>query len=880
MAKKLAPYRAKRDFTTTSEPSDEAESPPSERLRFVVQKHAASRLHYDFRLELDGVFKSWAVTKGPSLDPRDRRLAVEVEDHPRAYGDFEGTIPKGQYGGGTVMLWDRGFWAREGTKSITAQLRAGELKFVLAGEKLKGGWVLVRMRRGSEKRNNWLLIKHRDAYARDGNDDALLSRSRSVASGRTMQMIAAGKGRGPSPFINKPRRSARAAAVWQSVRATRQVQDRKAVVRTRSKTGFATRKMRMPLFVAPQLCTLSERAPSERGWVHEIKFDGYRMQLRLENGQAALRTRKGLDWTDKFRSLADAARPLPDCILDGEAVALDKHGAPDFAALQAALSKRAREELIYFAFDLLFLQGEDQRPLPLGERKARLKRLLARSHGPIRYTEHFVVPGDTAIKSACRMSLEGIISKRLSDPYLSGRARQWITTKCRCGQEVVIGGWSNTAGKFRSLLVGVHRGKDLLPVGRVGTGFARENLEPLLKELKAVASRDNPFGGANAPRAASNIHWVRPELVAEIEFAGWTADGQVRQASYKGLREDKPAGEVKAEAPAVADVSVTEHGSAESGRRSIPMSKHGSPGHHIMNVAISHSDKPLWPDDGTGNKITKLDLARYFQSVSEPLIAHIKGRPCSIVRAPDGIGGAHFFQRHAMKGMSSLLNTVTVSGDRKPYLQIDRIEALAAVAQIAGVELHPWNCAPGKPEVPGRLVFDLDPAPDVPFKSVLEAAWEIKERLEKLGLVAFCKTTGGKGLHVVTPLATKVRQTVDWPKAKSFAREVCARMAADKPDRYVLNMAKKKRGGRIFLDYLRNDRMATAVAPFSPRARAEAPVSMPLDWASVKTGLDPGRFTLRTARKLVSSSRPWNKYFESEGSLRRAIEILAQMRRR
>ncbi|MGH6889567.1 MAG: DNA ligase D [Rhizomicrobium sp.] len=870
MSKKLARYRAKRDFTETAEPSGKEKVTPSSKLRFVVQKHAARRLHYDLRLERDGVFKSWAVTKGPSLDPREKRLAVEVEDHPLEYGDFEGTIPQGQYGGGAVMLWDRGYWSPEGAVSAQTQLRKGDLKFVLMGEKLRGGWVLVRLRSEGEKRVNWLLIKHRDGTERDGDGDALLRRDRSVASGRTIDQIASGKGPGPKPFMSRSRTRAKSAAVWQSNRTARDTAERAAAPRVRTKPVPRRARVRMPEFIEPQLCTLSERAPSAAEWVHEIKFDGYRMQLRVQQGVAVLRTRKGLDWTAKFRAVAAAAAKFPDCLMDGEVVALDANGAPNFATLQAALSKGNSDALIYFAFDLLFLDGEDLRTRRLEDRKARLAVLLGRrADGVVRYVDHFAVAGDAVLRSACNMSLEGIVSKRLGDRYRSGRAGQWTKTKCRGGQEVVIGGWSATAGKFRSLLVGVFHGDRLVSAGRVGTGFGRDKLKLLLEQLKPVATEENPFAGSGAPRATSNIHWVRPELVAEIEFAGWTSDGQVRQAAYKGLRADKPAKEVTVEQPPSPPLSRRRKSAAPKHAASLRTEEE-----RVMGVVISHANKALWPNDGKDSPVSKMDLANYFEIVGDWIIAHIRGRPCSIVRAPDGIGGEHFFQRHATRGMSSLLDTVTVWGDRKPYLEIDRREGLAAAAQIAAVELHPWNCAPDRPEVPGRLVFDLDPAPDVAFGAVISAARELKQRLEALGLVCFCKTTGGKGLHVVSPLAATRKKSPDWPQAKAFARDICARMVADSPKRYVLNMAKKQRTGRIFLDYLRNDRMATAVAPLSPRARPGAPVSMPLEWSSLKPGLDPKRYTLRSAPKLITASHAWSDYCEGERRLTDAIERL------
>jgi bifunctional non-homologous end joining protein LigD len=521
-----------------------------------------------------------------------------------------------------------------------------------------------------------------------------------------------------------------------------------------------------------------------------------------------------------------------------------------------ALSDGKTDQLVFFVFDLLFLDGEDLRHLPLSQRKRRLKALLDyRKQTRLRYVEHFETAGEAVLQSACRMSLEGIVSKRLASPYSSGRGGDWTKSKCRAGHEVVIGGWDETDGAFRSLLVGVHRGKHLIYVGKVGTGYGRDAVARLLPRLKAQESSKSPFGGVNAPKRGREVHWVRPNLVAEIEFAGWTGDGNVRQASFKGLREDKPADEVEAETPARVDAIML----AEP-----KMAKKKKAGSDVvMGVAISHPDKELWPG------VTKLDLARYFEAMSERIMPHIKGRPCSIVRAPDGISGERFFQRHAMAGSSNLLSFVKVSGDRKPYLQIDRVEGLAAVAQSGGIELHPWNCAPGKPDMPGRFVFDLDPAPDVGFDRVIAAALEIRDRLESVGLVSFCKTTGGKGLHVVTPISAG---KIGWKDAKAFSKTLCEAMAADSPNLYLTSMAKKDRGGRIFLDYLRNDRMSTAVAPLSPRAREGATVSMPLTWAQVKKGLDPKKFTIKTAPALIKKSAAWRDYDDAVRSLAAAMK--------
>jgi bifunctional non-homologous end joining protein LigD len=461
------------------------------------------------------------------------------------------------------------------------------------------------------------------------------------------------------------------------------------------------------------------------------------------------------------------------------------------------------------------------------------------------------------------MNLEGIVSKKADAPYSAGRGDSWTKAKCRAGHEVVIGGWSTTAEKFRSLLVGVHRGDQLIYVGRVGTGYSTAKVKQLMPQLKAMAAKTSSFTGKGAPRHEQGVHWLKPQLVAEIEFAGWTGDGMVRQAAFKGLRADKPAEEVQAERP-VKNKKLAE-----------PEAKKAKMGVVVMNIPISHPGKALWPDAVDGKPVTKLELARYYQAIGGWMLPHIKGRPCSLVRAPDGIEGEQrFFQRHAGAGQSSLFSQVKVSGDRKPYLQIDRVEALAAVAQAGGLELHPWNCAPGKPDLPGRFVFDLDPSPDLGFDDVVAAAKELKERLEDLGLVPFAKTTGGKGLHVVTPF--DAGKSIRWPEAKAIAREICARMAADSPDKYLLNMSKQKRRGKIFLDYLRNDRMATAVAPLSPRAREGATVSMPLEWHAVKKGLDPKRFTVRTAPELIAKSAAWKDYAKSEKPLLLVLKKLAK----
>ena len=885
----LTAYRAKRDFSKTAEPSGHAGATPSPTLRFVIQKHAARRLHYDLRLEFDGVFKSWAVTRGPSLDPADKRLAVEVEDHPLDYGDFEGTIPKGEYGGGTVQLWDRGYWIPEGGRSPQQALDSGDLKFTLEGDRLHGSWVLVRMRadRDGGKRTNWLLIKHRDASAKPGDADALLAEDRSVASGRTLSQIAEGVGKRPKPFMLSSKQRARADAVW-TTKPPAEPLAKRPTKPSPPAPREPVRVAKLPTFVEPQLAKLVDRPPEGHGWAHEVKLDGYRAQLRVSGGRCIIRTRTGLDWTDRFAAVAKDAEALPDCLIDGEVVALDQKRLPSFGALQSALAAGKSEDLVFFAFDLLFEGREDLRALPLAERKTRLEALL-RARGVsnrLHYVAHLESSAQAVYASACKMGLEGIVSKRLDAPYRSGRSGSWTKAKCRAGQEVVLGGWTTEAGTVRSLLAGVYRGNYLVYVGRIGTGFSREAAKTLLPYLNKLTRERSPFQGDSAPPKQKNVRWLEPALVAEIEFAGWTDTGMIRQAAFKGLRQDKPARDVVAEIslPAAAGISPNDELkpmtkkliSAKKSTRPPKAAGGKIPGQaSVMGVPISHPDKALWPAIGDGAPVTKLTLAQYYESVGDWMLPHLAGRPCSLVRVPNGVGTEQFFQRHAMPGMSKLLTSVKVRGDKAPYVQIDQVEALIAAAQVGALELHPWNCAPGDPEVAGRLVFDLDPAPEVKFDAVVAGAMEIRDRLKASGLESFCKTTGGKGLHVVTPL-TAGKSAVPWSVAKNFAHIICAQMAHDSPSKYLDNMSKSQRVGRIFLDYLRNDRTATAVAVLSPRARAGAPVSMPIHWKDVNRRLDPRRFTVNGAAALLRKTKPWEGYAGAARSLEDAIRSLTR----
>jgi bifunctional non-homologous end joining protein LigD len=799
--KPLADYYRKRDFSKTREPRGKV-GPRRGKLRYTIQKHDATRLHFDLRLEVGGVYKSWAVPKGPSLNPADKRLAVEVEDHPLEYGTFEGTIPEGQYGGGTVQLWDEGDFAPDDPERAEQDLRKGHLDFSLDGERLHGAWTLVRMegrRDKKEKRHNWLLIKQEDRYAKEGKDIASIDKS--VKTGRTMSQIAKGD-----------------SDIWDSTKPHGGLrQKKKAAPKQRLPAGKKTaapKEISKPPFVPPQLATLRDEPPEGDGWVHEIKFDGYRIQFRIAGGEATAFSRRGLDWTGKFPELAKAMASLPDAVIDGEVVALGPNGETDFSRLQEALSREDSAGLVYYAFDLLFLEGQDLRQEPLVDRKARLEKLLAKPPRNVRYVEHFETRGSAVLKSACRLSLEGIVSKDAAAAYRSGRSDLWIKTKCSGREEFVIGGYykdKNDRG-IGALLLGSYDGDTFRYRGPAGTGFNAATTKMVLDKLKPLHRDSSPFVGMQPPRRSAT-RWVEPKLVAEIQYRGWTADGVLRHSSFKGLRDDKEAAEVKQD-----DRDV------ERSRESKP--KKAAAKKRDSAVTITHPDKVLWPDVG----VTKGDLADYYDKVADLMMRFIADRPISIVRAPDGIKGQRFFQRHASPGMSALIHGFKARGEAKPYLYIDRPEGLQALAQMGVLEIHPWGATRHHIDKPDILIFDLDPGPDVTFADLKRAAKEIRERLVKLKLGAFLKLTGGKGLHVVVPLEAKAQ----WPEAKAFAKALVDQMAGDSPDRYVATMSKKLRQGKIFLDYLRNDLTSTAVTAWSPRARDGAPIAVPVAWSAIE----------------------------------------------
>jgi len=865
MRGELRTYQAKRKFGETPEPKGKKAARAKAGRTYLIQRHAATRLHYDFRIEADGVLKSWAVTKAPSRDTSVKRLAVEVEDHPLDYGGFEGTIPDGNYGAGTVQMWDTGTWEPQ-EPDLEAAWARGQIKMVLHGERLKGKWALIRLKsdRGKpSKRNNWLLLKEKDEHAVAGEGDALAEIDASVTTGRSLAEIAEGK------------------AQWTSSKPT----GRKGPAKPKPSKAATSGATKPPSFVPIQLCKVVDHPPGAKGWAHEIKFDGYRLQVGIGGGKAILRTRKGLDWSDRFPDLATDAAGWPDAVIDGELCALDDDHMPDFSALQAAISDGKTGGLTYFAFDLLFEGGEDLRKLPLSHRKARLQAYVDRvgkTAGPrLRYVEHFASTGQAVLESACRMDLEGVISKKLDAPYHAGRSSSWVKSKCRGRDEVVIGGWSSEGGtRFRSLLVGVKDKGGLRYLGRVGTGYGEAVTKALVPALKAVSADKSPFTGAGAPKTARDIHWVKPVLVAEVEHGGYTESGSLRQAAFKGLREDKTAAEVT-EAPQspastlgkVPDTAATPK--TEKATTTVKAAPKAGKGKVIVaGVTISSPDKVLWPAVGDRPAITKADLARYYEAAAERILPHVADRPTSIIRAPDGITGETFFQRHAMAGSNPRLKLIDVKA-RTPYVAAVDVGGLVAIGQSGGLELHPWGCAPGLPEVPDQITFDLDPDEGLDFGDVIAASKVVKAKLEALGLKPFVKTTGGKGLHVVVPIKTDARSRVTWDQNKAFAKAVSEAIRIDAPDRFTTTLAKKARGGKIFIDYLRNGRMATAVAPWSPRARPGAGIAYPLSWGQVRAGLDPSAFNLWTYEGLLKEADPWKGFREEAKSLRPALKRMS-----
>lgn len=791
----LATYHKKRDFNRTPEPAGRGRRKPARQLRFVIQKHDASRLHYDFRLELDGVLKSWAVPKGPSLDPDHKSLAVAVEDHPVDYGDFEGVIPEGEYGGGTVLLWDTGTW--EPLHDPAAGLKNGKLHFVLRGKKLHGEWSLVRMHgKAGDDGKNWLLIKIRDEFADAGNA-ILADAPKSVKSSRSLEQIAGERDR-----------------VWSS--------DAKSAG---ALTGAVQSKF--PGSFSPQLAVLAEAPPAGQQWLHEIKYDGYRLQSRLRDGKVQLITRNGKDWTAKFPGIAKALAKLKadSAILDGEVVVLDAKGRSDFQSLQQVLKEKTSAEPVLYAFDLLYCDGFDLRESPLIERKELLEEILKRSdlHGRIHYSEHVQEDGAAVVEKACQLDLEGVVSKQIDAPYVSRRDASWVKSKCGHRQELVIIGHTDPRGArvgFGSLLLGYHDDKNrLVYAGRVGTGFDEKMLKKTLSRLHALGVDKPPTDIPPPARERHAAHWVKPQLVAEIRFTGWTRDGLLRHPVFVAFRSDKPAKQIVRETPA---------------------------------IRLTHPDKILFPDCGT----TKQDLADYYQVAAQWMLPLVLDRPLALVRCPDGLASKCFFQRNWSKMLPEPIDKIDVGEGKKHEFHITAhdLPAILAMVQMSVLEIHTWGCRDENVERPDQLIFDLDPGADVEWKTVIKAARQVKGTLEKLGLPTFVKTSGGKGLHITVP----IQPTVDWDSAKAFTSTIAHSLAEDS-DLFVANMRKDLRGGKVYVDFNRNGRSATAAAPYSTRARPGAPIAMPISWDELGKLKSADQFKVATVQRYLRKrkSDPW-----------------------
>ncbi len=828
----LRDYRRKRDFARTTEPAPGRGQGSG--WQFVVQKHDARRVHYDLRLELDGTLKSWAVTRGPSMIVGEKRLAVRTEDHPMQYLDFEGNIPKGEYGGGAMIVWDRGRWscALDPRKA----LEKGHLDITLDGDRLRGRWHLVRLRpRPGERKEQWLLIKADDEFGRRaGQPDVTEEETTSVLSGRTTGELAS---------LGELRKDHAGRA---------------KVIGTRKRTPpdpagvGGARKAILPAFLEPSIPQQTDKAPSGPGWVHEIKYDGYRMQARIDGPKVSLLTRRGLDWTSRFPSIAVALKDLglSSALIDGEIVVEETTGIPSFALLQQDLSAGRRDRFRYFVFDLLYCEGFDLTSATLLDRKALLQRIAAGlpDGSPIRFSEHLAQDGPTMFEHACRLGLEGIVSKRADLPYRSGRGPHWLKTKGILRQEFVILGYvPSTAarGTVGALLVGYFDRGTLHYAGRVGTGYSADQSRLLRTQLEKIAARRPKLGNDLPAGSGKEVRWAAPRLVCEVEYRGWTTDRLIRQSVFRGLREDRAPEDI------VLEVA--------------PRATEPDRGRELIRRRLTHPERILWPERG----VTKEGLAEFYAEIADWILPHVAGRVLSLVRCPSGVGEKCFFAKHAWHGLSDAVRRVDV-GEKEKMLILDGLDGLVDLVQASVLEIHPWGSTAADLESPDRLIFDLDPGEDVPWSAVIEAAFDVRSRLEAHGLKSFVKTSGGKGLHVVLP----IEPIAGWDAAKSFTQRLAETMGKSQPDRYVATMAKKARRGRIFVDYLRNGRGATAVAPYSTRALPLASVSTPLGWDELSEGVRADHFRIDNLRQRldVLEQDPWAGFF----TLRQRLPASAQ----
>lgn len=821
---KLKEYRRKRDFRKTLEPVG-ADKAVAEGCLYVMHKHAASHDHFDLRLEQNGVLRSWALPKGPSLKPGEKRLAVEVEDHPLEYGGFEGVIPQKQYGGGTVMLWDAGRWHPIGKNSDD------QLDFVLEGTQLHGTWTLVRTGKGKSSRGKsgkqWLLIKRSDPLPHE-----LQPRDVSIVSGRTMDEIARDQ---DNQWLQRKQTQVIGLPALQNVKGVR--------------------KSRMPAALTPQLASPGNAVPQGDKWLHELKYDGYRLLAYIDGDNVHLYTRNGHDWRTRFSALVRHLRRLSftSAILDGELVSLAPDGSSSFGRLQNAISSKNTAGLQFFCFDLLYLDGYDLRQVPLLQRKLLLEQTLRAAayvdSDPVRYCDHLQGHGDEFHQQVCQLSLEGIVSKRVDAPYHSGRSKYWCKTKCVLHEEFVVGGFTPPNGQrsgFGSLLLGAYDQEGLRYSGRVGSGFSAGQLRSLKKHLDALAQKQKPF--VDKVPDAKDATWVKPQLVIEVEFSERTRDGRLRHPVYRGVREDRDADEIRFNHD-----KQFEGDAAPAGKtRALKSAKTV-----LAGCSISHPDRILFPDSG----ISKLALAEYYLAVAPWLLPQLMERPLALLRCQESIDDACFMQKHMGNVASRTLPQVEIkgsSGATKHYSYIQNVDHLLELVQLGVVEFHPWGCKVDAIELPDIMIFDLDPSPGVSWKTVMETARALRTLLASLGLTAFLRTTGGKGLHLVIPL----EPAADWDLVKRFSKAVAERLAAQQPQRLTTVMSKNKRQRRIFIDYLRNGRGSTAVASYSVRARAGAPVAVPIRWEELNAALRGDRYNVRNLQRRLSALKddPWQGF--------------------
>lgn len=828
---RLREYQRKRDFSRTAEPDGTVRA-KGDTGQYVMHMHAASHDHFDLRLEQDGVLRSWALPKGPSLAPGEKRLAVEVEDHPLDYGAFEGVIPQGEYGGGTVMLWDRGFW-----KSLKNPTK-DRIDFELHGEKLNGHWTLVRIRdrnrSGKRADGNWLLIKRSDESIPEPENISVVTR-------RTMAQIA----REEAPDDGKSKPEPRELA--------------------------NSRRRNLTDTPSVQLATLVDTPPEGEAWLHELKFDGYRLLAQIDQGEVTLTTRNGKDWTRRFPGLVEALQDLPvaSALIDGEVVVPEADGSTSFRKLQEYLSAgkaiKTRSSLVLQAFDLLYLDGYDLRKTPLIKRKEALRQLIPpdpEGTRRIRYSDHIHGQGPAFFRQVCEMGLEGMVSKDSQAAYHPGRHRSWLKTKCVQQDEFVVGGFTRPSGArngFGSLLLGAWDGDRLIYTGRVGSGFSGQQLANLHKTLSALARKTSPFH--DKPPSPAGVYWVTPKVVVEVEFSERTGSGALRHPVFRGVREDKPASEVRMDKSSQEQSGTGKPRKPDKATRS-RAGKGTDP--VVAGVTITHPDRILYPDQG----ITKLDVARYYEAVHDQVLRHLARRPLSMLRCPEGISEEGFFQKHPDHTFASDVPRIEIAekqGGHSTYLYVESASHLVALVQYGVLELHPWGCTIDKIEQPDTLIFDLDPGPDVSWRAIARAATSLKERLDELGLTSFLQATGGKGLHLIVP----IKPEWGWEEIKAFTFGIARAHASDAPKALTTNMSKDKRRGKVFIDYLRNGRGNTSIARYSTRARENATVATPLRWDELSPGATANRYTVSNLRRRLSALKgdPWEGYEDARNTI-------------